>query len=225
MSNNRDIISRVRSNFKWLSSDNSISDRAILAELRSTASLLIKRETDRRKLLQTDTLYTTVPCVEMVEVSLAECCSYTSPCTIRRSKYKIPKVGEGIWGNLVQGVYSVDGKATFMQSDPNRFANSLKLGLKTKPKFYWIQNNYLYISDSFIELVMIKAYFEEDINPELFACSADPAITECTNPLDTEFKCPTYLVENIITVVSQKYNATYRTAVPDITSDDLDQSK
>lgn len=225
MASSRDIVSRIRSNFKWISSDNWISDRAILAELRSTASLLIKRETNLRNLLQTDTIFTTVPCVEMIEVSLAECCSYTSPCTIRRSKYKIPKIGEGIWGNLVQGVYSVDGKSTFLQSDPNRFANYLNLGLKQKRKFWWLQNNYLYISDSEIELVMIKAYFEEDINPELFACSDDPEIDECTNPLDTEFKCPTYLIENVVTIVSQKYNGTYRTAIADITSNDLEEGK
>ena len=104
----RKLVSDVRSMHKLLSTDNLITDRAIASELKNNALLLIKRETNLRKLWATDTIFTTIPCLEMIEVSISECCDYVDDCTISRSKYKLPRIGEGNYQYLIQGVYSIN---------------------------------------------------------------------------------------------------------------------
>ena len=64
----RKLVSDVRSMHKILSTDALITDRAIASEVKNNAQLLIKRETNLRKLWASDTLFTTIPCLEMVEV-------------------------------------------------------------------------------------------------------------------------------------------------------------
>ena len=88
----RNVISDVRGMHKILSTDSLITDRVIASEIRSTSLLLIKRETNLRKLWATDTIFTTIPCIEMVEVPLSECCAYQGDDTIARTKYKERKI-------------------------------------------------------------------------------------------------------------------------------------
>ena len=70
----RKLVSEVRGIHRLLSTDASIIDRLIASELRISSLLLIKRELNLRKLWNTDTVFTTLPCVEMEEVSISECC-------------------------------------------------------------------------------------------------------------------------------------------------------
>ena len=88
MSTFRKLVSDARSMHKLLSTDNLITDRAIMSEIKNNAFLLIKRETNLRKLWATDTVFTTIPCLEMVEVPISECCDYADPCTVARTKFK-----------------------------------------------------------------------------------------------------------------------------------------
>ena len=82
MSTLRKLVSDVRGMHKLLSSDNLITDRVIASEIRNNTLLLVKRETNLRKLWATNTLFTTIPCLEMVEVPISEFCEYVAECTI-----------------------------------------------------------------------------------------------------------------------------------------------
>ena len=104
----RKLVSDVRSVHKILSTDSLITDRAIASEIRNNALLLIKRETNLRKLWATDTLFTTIPCLEMIEVSISECCNYVDECSIARTKFKLPRISEGNYQYVIQGVYSIN---------------------------------------------------------------------------------------------------------------------
>ena len=104
----RKLVSDVRSTHKILSTDALITDRAIASEVRNNALMLIKRETNLRKLWASDTLFTTIPCLEMVEVPISECCEYADPHTVARSKYKLPRISEGNYQYVIQGVYSIN---------------------------------------------------------------------------------------------------------------------
>ena len=78
----RKLVSDIRSTHKILSTDALITDRAIASEVRVNALTLIKRETNIRKLWASDTLFTTIPCLEMVEVPISECCEFADECTV-----------------------------------------------------------------------------------------------------------------------------------------------
>ena len=228
MITNRDVVSRVRSTHRLLSSDGSLNDRSVLAELKSAASFLVKRELNLRKLVVTDTLYTTIPCLEMMEVPISECCEYVDTCTIARSKQKIPRIGESNYFYAIKGVFSIDQKVKLKEITPTRYINLLKLPARAPEYYYWIQNNYLYVTNPNLCKIKLVAFFEEDVPNEIIypqdcECSAHTDTTElCKNPLDKEFKCPSYLIQNVIEMTSKTLLNTYFRLPEDRTSDAAD---
>lgn len=226
----RQMVSRVRSLDKMLNADNTVTDRVIAAELKSKATFYIRRETDRRKLWNTSTIFTNIPCVEMIEVPTSDCCDYASDTTIARSKYRLPKVGDGVYGLLIHGVFSVDafsGNARKLKEITlSRYINLLKLGLSTNDIYYWFYDKYLYISSPRVVVSNIWAYFEEDIPPKILypdcPCPNQDKPNPCINLLDLEFKCPGYLEDVVVKDVLQTLLQTYYRVPVDHTSDNKD---
>jgi hypothetical protein len=217
---------------KLLSSDSLITDRAIASEIKNNAQLLIKRETNLRKLWATATLFTTIPCLEMVEVPISECCEYVDPCTVARSKYKLPRIGEGNYQYLIQGVYSINAMSgsgkKIKEININRYINLLKLPIIKNEEYYWIMNDYLYVSNPLLQAVRIAAFFEQDVPNEVMfpecGCGTPQATDEewCKNPLDKPYGLPGYLESQVLQITSQKLLSTYFTLKTDLTDNQLD---
>jgi hypothetical protein len=228
----RKLVSDVRSVHKILSTDSLITDRAIASEIRNNALLLIKRETNLRKLWATDTLFTTIPCLEMVEVPISECCNYVDECTIARTKLKLPRISEGNYQYVIQGVYSINalggtGKK-LKEITINRYINLLKLPVIKKEEYYWITNGYLYVNNPLLKSIRFVALFEEDVvneimYPECGCGSPDYTIEElCKNPLDKEFALPGYLEQQVLQLTSQKLLYTYFNIKTDVSQEGID---
>ena len=230
MSTYRKLISDVRSMHRLLSTDNVITDRAIMSELKTEALLLIKRETNLRRLWATDTIFTTIPCMELIEVPVSECCSYVDPCKVARTKLKLPRICEGIYQYIIQGVYSINAMSgsgkKLTEITINRYINLLKLPIVKKEQYYWIANDYLYVSDPFVESVRIAALFEEDIPIEMLypeCCGREAPVEEyCKNPLDRESFVPGYLEQQVLNLTSQRLLATYFGIKEDVRTDNID---
>ena len=225
----RKLVSDVRSMHKLLSTDGLITDRAIASEIKNNSVMLIKRETNLRKLWATDTLFTTIPCLEMVQVPISECCDYTDPCTISRSKYKLPPISEGNYQYLIQGVYSINAMGgvakKFKEITINRYINLLKLPIIKKEAYFWIHNDYLYITNPLLKTARISAFFENDVpNTIAFGCSSQTLDINayCMNPLDKEYGVPGYLEKQVLELTSQKLLQTYFRLKQDNTSDGVD---
>ena len=226
MPTNRHMVSRVRSLDKMISGDSSITDRVVLAELKSNATTFIKQWLDRRRGWETSTIFSNIPCIEMIEVPASDCCDYVSDTTFARSKYQLPKISDGTLGLAIQGVFSVDGGIRIKETTISRYINSLRLPIKKKELFYWIYNRYIYCSSALIKLLNIWAYFEEDIDdrllyPEDCNCNnkkPDP----CINPLDLEFKCPGFLEKPVVDATLKTLMETYYRVPVDQTSDNKD---
>jgi hypothetical protein len=231
MSTPRDLISTLRTSHKLLSSDAFLTDRAIFAEIKNAAFLLLKRETNNRKLWTTDTIFTPIPCLELQEVPISECCDFVDECTIARTKVKLPRIGEGNYQYLIQGVYSINalgGKAKrLIGTTINRYINTLKLAIIKKEEYYFIYNDYLYVTNPLIQAVMLNAFFEEDVpNSILYAdchCGNKPSTEDfCKNPLDRNFSLPGYLQKQVLDLASQKLLSTYFALRKDISVDGVD---
>jgi hypothetical protein len=231
MSTLRKLVSDVRAMHKLLSTDSLITDRTVASEIRNNTILLIKRETNLRKLWATDTLFTTIDCLEMIQVPISECCGYTDPCTVARSKYKLPRISEGNYQYLIQGVYSINamgGKGTkFKEITINRYMNLLKLPIIKNDQYYWIANGgYLYVSNPMLQSVRISAFFEEDVPNEIMYgdCAGQQPTTDewCLNPLDKEYGLPGYLEKQVLELTSQKLLSTYFRLKTDITDNGVD---
>jgi len=228
----RQLVSDVRATFKLISSDTILTDRAILSEIRSNALLLIKRETNLRKLWATDTVFTTIPCVDMVEVPISECCEYVDNCTIARSKLPIPRISEGNYQYVIQGVYSINamsGKGKKLKEiTVNRYINLLKLPIVKQEEYFWITNNYLYVTNPFVKAVRLVALFEEDVPNELLygECGCGDSIMDdewCKNPLDKEFPLPGYLRKQVLDLTAEKLSKTYYAVKEDISNQGLNE--
>jgi hypothetical protein len=228
----RKLVSDVRASHKMLSTDSLITDRAIASEIRNNSILLVKRETNLRKLWATDTLFTTIPCLEMVQVPISECCDYQDPCTVARTKYKLPRISEGNYQYLIQGVYSINAMSgqgkKLKEITINRYLNLLKLPIIKNQEYYWIVNNYLYVNNPLLQAIRFAACFEEDVPNELMypesGCGGCGPTDEdwCKNPLDKPFSLPGYLEKQVLELTSQKLLQTYFQVKTDMTDDGID---
>ena len=228
----RKLVSDVRSMHKLLSTDSLITDRAVMSEIKNNAFLLIKRETNLRKLWATDTVFTTIPCLEMVEVPISECCDYVDPCSVARTRFKLPRVTEGNYQYVIQGVYSINAMSgqgkKLKEITINRYINLLKLPIIKKEEYYWISNGYLYVNNPLLKAIRLVALFEEDVPNSIMypecGCGTPEYTTEelCKNPLDKESPVPGYLEKQVLELTSQKLLTTYFRLKTDITSDGVD---
>jgi hypothetical protein len=227
----RKLVSDVRATHRIISTDALITDRAIASEVKNNALTLIKRETNLRKLWASDTLFTTIPCLEMVEVPISECCDYVDPCTIARSKYKLPRISEGNYQYVIQGVYSINamgGKGKKLKEiSINRYINLLKLRIVRNENYFWISNGYLYINNPMLESIRITAFFEEDVSNDIMFpecdCGTNYTIEDyCKNPLDKEVSIPGYLQQQVLAMTSQKLLSTYFNIKSDMSNEGID---
>jgi len=228
----RKLVSDVRSVHKILSTDSLITDRAIASEIRNNSLLLIKRETNLRKLWATDTLFTTIPCLEMIEVPISECCNYVDECSIARTKLKLPRISEGNYQYVIQGVYSINalggqGKK-LKEITVNRYINLLKLPIIKKEEYFWISNGYLYVNNPLLKSIRFVALCEEDVENEIMypecGCGTPEYTLEeiCKNPLDKEFPLPGYLEQQALQLTSQKLLSTYFNLKTDTSAEGID---
>jgi hypothetical protein len=204
----------------------------IASEIRNNTLLLVKRETNLRKLWATNTLFTTIPCLEMVEVPISECCEYVDPCTIARSKYKLPKIAEGNYQYVIQGVYSINAMSgtgkKLKEITINRYVNLLKLPIVKNEQYYWIMNGYLYVNNPLLQAIRISAFFETDVPNETMypecGCGDGQVSDEewCKNPLDKQFALPGYLESQVLELTSKKLLSTYFSLKTDLTEDNID---
>ncbi len=232
MSTLRKLVSDVRGMHKLLSGDNLINDRTIASEIKINTIMLVKRETNLRKLWATDTLFTTIPCLEMIEVPISECCAYQDECNISRTKYKIPRISEGNYQYLIQGVYSINalgGLGTkFDEITINRYINLLSLPIIKKEDYFIVLNDYIYVTNPNLLAIRIAACFEEDIPNEILypkeGCGdCQPSIEElCRNPLDKQYILPGYLEKQVLELTSQKLLNTYYKVKTDLTENNID---
>ena len=231
MSTGRKLVSDVRGFHKLLGTDSIITDRAILSEIKNNALLLIKRETNLRKLWSTDTIFTTIPCLEMQEVPISECCEYVDNCNVARSKYKLPRIAEGNYQYVIQGVYSINAMGgrgkKLKEITINRYINLLKLPFIKNEEYFWIVNDYLYISNPSVQKVRMVAFFEEDVPNEIMypECNCGNTSDEdwCKNPLDNNVALPGYLEKQVLELTSQKLLSTYFSLKTDLSENGIDE--
>lgn len=221
----RDYVSDVRSSFKLVSNDDLISDRYIANELMRTNVKLVMQQLKKRSGLNSPTLFTTLKCIELEEVPLSECCEYQGECTVSKSKRRLPRIVSAKNNLVVQGVWSPDKRYQYKETNPNRYANYLKLGYKKESKFFWMQDGYLYISDPMIQYITISAFFWDPVDPVLHDCTASNTTVCPSNPLDLEFKTIPEIGDDVISIVYQKILTTYKQSSQDPQDDDVAESK
>ena len=168
----------------------------------------------------------------MIQVPISECCDYQDPCNVSRTRYKIPRISEGNYQYLIQGVYSINamgGTGTkFKEITINRYTNLIKLPIIKKEEYYWILNDYLYVNNPLLQAVRLAACFEQEVPNEVMypesGCGGCGPTNEdwCMNPLDKPFSLPGYLEKQVLDLTSQKLLSTFFQLKTDVSADNLD---
>ena len=143
-----DSVSRLRNLVKGVKEDAFLTDRFLYSLVLKYAKMLIRRQDNENKIMRFQSLFESLPCVDLIEVDKIEaCCSgIKSNCTIMRTKDKLPTVLEGAYGPLFRTVSSIDGSIQCFKTYPSTYtnmANTTTFKYNTN-KYYWYLDGYLY---------------------------------------------------------------------------------
>lgn len=208
-----EFISQVRSSNKYIFDDNLITDRQIFNTGRTIASLLVKQEINKRRLLNSDNVFTPIECLDLKLVDLTEC-GVDSCNKGRRSVEPLPELEEGIFGYTIQGVYNLDNSQEIFPTTIREYINLSKLRRKPQKEFYLIKNRYLYILNPDIEAVNIYLYSPDN------TFELDP----CESMYEGQIKLPNYLKKSFYDLVNAEL-LNYHKFGKDVTDDNLDQDQ
>jgi hypothetical protein len=202
MSTNREIISEIRNDMKFKNLDKYVSSRYILSKLEGYASLLIRRENDQLRLWSYSDLWTTIDCFQLEPVVNKDCCgiSFNNCEFLMKSINKLPDIHSYKGGLLIREVFSMDRSQKFEFTTPRNYQNILNREFQNKSlKYFWIENNYLYIPNSQIELISVTGLFKNrNKSLQTSSCQEDTLFVDsCFSILDEEFLCPDHLISTV----------------------------
>lgn len=195
--NNSNLVSRIQSLLKGTSKDGRIPRRLILKTAESKAKFLISQKLNDRSLYREQNLYQTVSCIELIDQDIIKCpiIEFKSCRNLKRSKLKLPELIHSKYGSSLKEVTSIDGQYSFEPITPSQYRLNKKRTFKTKTDYFYIQDGYLYLPDSEVEMVEI-VILTTDLY-ELEQCSSCSK-NKCKSAWDFEFICPDKLLEAVI---------------------------
>ena len=140
-------------------------------------------------------------------------------------------MAEGNYQYVIQGVYSINAMAgkgkKLKEITVNRYINLLSLPVIKNEDYFWVSNDYLYVTNPDIKALRLVAFFEEYVPNEILypdcCCGVQVPVDEyCMNPLDKEFPLPGYLKSQVLTLTSQKLLSTYFNIKSDMADNGID---
>ena len=203
----REIIQRVLSAYsKGVSSDDvRLTKRHIYNKLLTTRALLLSREVNKKRKLSAWN-YSTLPCVEIVEItSNEECpCIPDVGCSVYRSKHKLPKPIVSLSSYMIKGVYSTDAqrsiKFTEVSVNQSKYTKGGKYSSNNNK--YMLHNGYIYIISKVAPIaVSIDLLVEDIMEAYNFVNYCNNNTVDCADKiLEKEFPIDGYLLEPLIQI-------------------------
>jgi hypothetical protein len=214
----RQRISQVLDGFKVSTDDTSLYEEFIYNELRDVANELMRQETDKGRMDESNAqpLFN----FELKQVDISECDKFQSGITILKSVNKLPKIIDNErFGKLVFSIYTNTGTRLELITF-NRWDSMKRKRYSMKLPSCFILNDYLYVVN-YDELatclsVNLLAFFEDPI--EVYEMETG----ECVYIPDQPFYIPGYLAGRVIRMVKESLSRTYNIA-PDIRNDAKEQ--
>lgn len=202
----REIIQRVLSAYsKGVSSDDvRLTKRHIYNKLLTTRALLLSREVNKKRKLSAWN-YSTLPCVEIVEItSNEECpCIPDVGCSVYRSKHKLPKPIVSLSSYMIKGVYSTDAqrsiKFTEVSVNQSKYTKGGKYSSNNNK--YMLHNGYIYIISKVAPIaVSIDLLVEDIMEAYNFVNYCNNSVDCADKILEKEFPIDGYLLEPLIQI-------------------------
>jgi hypothetical protein len=207
MSTIAESISRVRNTVKAAKEDAFMTDRYIYSLIYKYGKTLMRRQDTLKKLMSLHNLFTTLPCLNLIEVDKIEACcgDIKSGCKIMRTEEKVPKIMQGTSGPLIRSVTSIDGSIEVYETKPSLYTSMTKsTNFKyNKNKYYWYVNDYLYFPNIEWESIKLEAIFEGDYSQ--FLCDEKE---QCVLRQNQTSPFPEHFFSEIESLIKQELSLT-----------------
>ena len=219
-----EVIQRVQSLYsKGVQSDSSrLTPRHIYSKLVSLRSKLLSEKAKKKQKIS-DWNYQVLSCIELIDVQAHECpCIPVSGCTVKKSKYKIPKVMLDYNGNLIDYVMTID---SFERLDPTNRVELLYLSGNRYTSHKWryiIENGFLYAYGKRVPVLLrMRAVFEDPIEVSNFIsyCQKEGCPEDV---FDIEFPMDADQIDTMIELAAQELVVLFSQSQNDITNDNED---
>lgn len=163
-----EVISRLRGQIKAEVQDAFVTDRYLYSLINKFAQVLMRRQDSANKLNKFNSIWEPLPYVELIDVDRveADCAGVFSGCTIKRSKYKLPKMIEGYWGNLIRNITSIDSSINLQPTYPSTYLSITRTtSFKyNNTNYYWFLNGYIYCPNLDWDAIRIEGIFDADLS-------------------------------------------------------------
>jgi hypothetical protein len=162
-----EVVSRVRNQIKSVRQDAFVTDRYLYSLILKYTALYLRRQDSENKLMKFNSVFQTLPFVELIDVDKVEahCSGIKSGIIIKRTKEKLPNFMQGYWGPIIRTVSSIDTSIELQPTHPGLYTSMTKTtSFKyNTTKYYWFLNGYLYMPNIPWDAVLVEGIFEEDV--------------------------------------------------------------
>lgn len=214
---NLEFVSRIVGDLKANTKDGRMSRRQVLSIGQDKARFLMSQKLDEMTLFREESLISTIPCFELENVPFIECGLVDIPhCkSVMKSINKIPEGLFGKNGSGILAVMSIDNSMRFDFTTQRRFKEIKKMKyLRNKGMYYTIQNGYLYLLDSEVEMVYLQMIaLKKEQTAEASSCASKEA--KCKSIWNQPFVCPDRFYDLIVKDSLAELANIYRTSVED----------
>lgn len=191
-----EVVSRVRNQIKSVRQDAFMTDRYLYSLILKYTALYLRRQDSENKLMKFNSVFQTLPFVELIDVDKVEahCSGIKSGITIKRTKEKLPNFMQGYWGPIIRTVSSIDTSIELQPTHPGIYTSMTKTtSFKyNNTKYYWFLNGYLYMPNIPWDAVLIEGIFEDDVTK----WNCDPK-DDCDPRQSQPFNVPDFLFAEI----------------------------
>ena len=217
---NRELVSRVVNNLRTLNKDQHISRRFILRMAKNKAKFYIAQKLHDRSLYKEDKLYKTIKCFQLKRDDAVKCniLEFRRCNNLMKSIKKLPETVFSRFGASIVSISSVGVEIEFTPITTQKYAlqKNRQFANLIKPNNYYIQDGYLYLPDSEIELVnVVLLPVSLDEVEDASGCKDEDACDGCKEGWDYEFNCPDKLLEIVIQETLKEIASFYKAVTID----------
>lgn len=187
----RQFISDIQGELRNLNLDDKLPFRLILSKGRDKVSLLIKQDSDSRRLFKTSAVWKFIPSVPLCPTTLTDV-PVPGIRQVMRSRQPLPEAFQSSYGDLIK-VLTVDGNKEIRQTTLDKYKDLMGREFKDPSVLYWFPlDGHICLPDSEVEEVSAWILAKDALAVDRFNGKGD-----CSLPLDAAFMCPEYLLDAV----------------------------
>ena len=214
---NGDLTSRIVNDIRALNKDEHISRRFILEVARNKSTFYLAQKLRDRSLFREENIFSTIRCLGLQKDNIIKCdiVEFRRCSDLMKSKEKLPDLLYSRYGNSIISVTTVDGMIEYLPITLSKYRLNKKRphSKYVTQKYYYIQDGYLYLPDSEIEVVDVTLItLDTETVDEISECQEGDC---CKSVWEREFICSDKMLEIVIRETLQEITSTFKQIIPD----------